>query len=189
MAVQTVSAAPARIALPQCRTRSQATRASSPGPARCIDLRHLRPTAAGGFPAIGPGALDGCRTAPVVTAAQLLLRRYYVTLRADGVYGPRTRAAVLAFQARSGRATTGVLSPSDWRALVAQQDLTIGSRGNPVRAVQVLLNHRSAGSDQIVEDGVLGTGTLMRLQDVQRHAGLRVSRTVDNATFGTLLGR
>jgi peptidoglycan hydrolase-like protein with peptidoglycan-binding domain len=191
MAVQTVAGAPSRIALPQCRTHPM----SAPRPQRaqgpCIDLRHLRPAArrTPDFPTTHPGEIDGSRTRPVVTAAQLLLRRDYATIRADGSYGPQTRAAVLAFQTRTGRPVTGVLTPADWAALVSRSEVTLGSRGNAVRAVQMLLNDRLRTAEQIIEDGVLGTGTLMRVQDVQRAAGLPVTRTVDPATFAALLRR
>lgn len=154
-----------------------------------IDLRHLRPVSqqTQQFPATRIGEVDGLGAVPVITVAQLLLRRYYVTIRADGLYGPQTRAAVLAFQSRAQRRRTGDLTASDWADLVSRSEVTIGSRGNAVRAVQTLLNDRLGCTEQLIEDGVLGTGTLMRIQDVQRAARLRVTRTVDVATFGALL--
>lgn len=162
--------------------------ASATAPAR-IDLRRLRPAPAGLLPSTSPGQVDRLRMAPVVTTLQLLLRPYYVTIRADGSYGPQTRAGVLAFQARVGRERTGRLVPADWAALLARSEVTLGSRGNVVRALQLLLNHRLPHGAQIIEDGILGTGTLMQVQGVQRAAGLRVTRTVDTATFGALLPR
>lgn len=157
----------------------------APAPAR-IDLRRLRPAAAP-LPTTSPGQVDRLGAAPVVTALQLLLRPYYVTIRADGSYGPQTRAAVLAFQARVGLERTGRLTPSDWAALLVRSEVALGSRGNVVRAVQLLLNHRCAVGAQIIEDGMFGTGTLMRVQEAQRAAGLRATRSVDAATFGALL--
>lgn len=156
-----------------------------------VDLRHLRAVSRQmqQLPTTRLEEVDGLGAVPVITVAQLLLRRYYVTIRADGSYGPQTRAAVLAFQSRAQRPRTGLLTASDWADLVARSEVTIGSRGNAVRAVQLLLNDRLGCTEQLIEDGVFGTGTLMRVQDVQRAARLHVTRTVDAATFGALLRR
>ncbi|GIX13952.1 MAG: hypothetical protein KatS3mg118_1911 [Paracoccaceae bacterium] len=43
----------------------------------------------------------------------------------DGRFGPRTRAAIRAFQARSGAAVTGFLAPGDLDALFAARDGTL----------------------------------------------------------------
>lgn len=65
--------------------------------------------------------------------------------------------------------------------------MTIGSRGNAVRAVQLLLNHRLPIGRQLVVDGVFGTGTSMTVKDVQRAAGLQPTGLVDRATYAALL--
>ncbi|MDF2256370.1 peptidoglycan-binding domain-containing protein [Streptantibioticus ferralitis] len=35
----------------------------------------------------------------------------------DGIYGPNTKGAVLAFQRRNGLAVDGVVGPNTWRKL------------------------------------------------------------------------
>lgn len=124
---------------------------------------------------------------PAVSIAQLLLRPYYATIRVDGVFGPQTRAAVMAFQVRTHRRVTGMLGQDDWAILCDRSTVTIGSRGNAVRAVQLLLNHRLPMGRQLVVDGVFGTGTSMTVKDAQRAAGLQPTGLVDRATYAALL--
>lgn len=56
-----------------------------------------------------------------VRAAQHLLRYVYGynDVAVDGVFGPKTRAAVRAFQTSRGLAVDGIVGPETWKALVA----------------------------------------------------------------------
>lgn len=117
-----------------------------------------------------------------VTAIQLLLRARGASIVPDGVFGPSTSAALIAFQGARGLAATGIADDATWSALV----MTVGpgrafaaarrvsrmftSSGDAVRALQVQLNaKRSAG---IAVDGLLDADDLAALTAFQRHAGL-----------------
>lgn len=73
-----------------------------------------------------------------VVAIQYLLRaRGFYKARADGIYGPKTVAAVKGFQRKSGLKVDGVAGPQILPKLV----LTVqrGSHGDAVRAAQTLV--------------------------------------------------
>ncbi|WP_409470376.1 L,D-transpeptidase family protein [Streptomyces sp. HC307] len=59
-----------------------------------------------------------------VTAAQRLLTGHGHPAAADGVFGPRTTAAVKAFQRDRHLAVDGVVGPNTWRALMATSAAT-----------------------------------------------------------------
>jgi len=60
---------------------------------------------------------EGQRGAMVLTAQDMLARLGYHLGRLDGQFGPRTREAVLAFQADNGLAVDGVIGAQTWAAL------------------------------------------------------------------------
>ena len=53
----------------------------------------------------------------VVASAQELLNSHGAKLKVDGIFGPLTRKAVLAFQSKNHLATDGVVGPATWHAL------------------------------------------------------------------------
>ena len=67
---------------------------------------------------------------PAVVALQRRL-----DVRADGDFGPRTRAAVVAFQRRAGLAADGVVGPRTRAALAGKAVANRSSRASAVRAV------------------------------------------------------
>ena len=99
------------------------------GPRTAAAVRSFRYDA--GLPVrswMGDAAFE--RLLPTVTVAhrgnevrvvQRLLRRAGHPVRVDGIYGPVTRAAVLAFQRETGRSVDGVVGPRTWFQLIWQR--------------------------------------------------------------------
>lgn len=63
---------------------------------------------------------------PRVTLLQILLKDEY-RLRVDGVFGPKTRAAVSQFQSSHGEFPRGIPTPTTWQHLFLGTDLTVVS--------------------------------------------------------------
>jgi peptidoglycan hydrolase-like protein with peptidoglycan-binding domain len=101
---------------------------------------------------------------PQVAALQYLLGARGHHLAADGIFGPRTEAAVRDFQASAHLATDGVVGPRTWAAVV----LTVrrGSTGDAVRAVQweSVIRHAQGG---LAVDGDFGPRTEAYVRDFQ----------------------
>jgi peptidoglycan hydrolase-like protein with peptidoglycan-binding domain len=76
-----------------------------------------------------------------VRSLQYLLNAHGARLTVDGVFGPKTKAAVVAFQHAKGLSASGVVQASTWRSLVVT--VHRGSAGPAVRAVQDQINFRN----------------------------------------------
>jgi len=101
----------------------------------------------------------GDRDHPVLTLQHLLRARQH-TVVADGIFGPRTDAAVRAFQGQKSLAVDGIVGPRTWSALVVQ--VKKGSRGEAVRGVQVEFQFRNLSGDPgtgLQVDGIFGPKT------------------------------
>jgi peptidoglycan hydrolase-like protein with peptidoglycan-binding domain len=93
-----------------------------------------------------------------VRSLQYLLDAHGAKLTVDGAFGPRTNAAVLAFQRAHGLPANGVVDATTWKALIVTVQL--GSRGYAVRAVQDQANFRNLKDGRsLVVDGVFGPRT------------------------------
>ena len=93
-----------------------------------------------------------------VRSLQYLLDAHGATLSVDGVFGPRTNAAVLTFQRAHGLHPDGVVGAATWKALIIT--VQSGSRGSAVRAVQDQANFRNLKNGRsLVVDGVFGPKT------------------------------
>lgn len=100
---------------------------------------------------------------------------------ADGVFGPRTEAAVRAFQDARGLFADGVCDRGTWSALV-EAGHRLGTRllylrqpmlrGDDVVTLQRALSELGFDAGRI--DGIFGPDTERALKDFQRNAGLTV---------------
>ena len=118
-----------------------------------------------------------------VRTLQYLLRAKGREVAVDGVFGASTRAAVMSHQAARGLPATGVVNEPTWRTLTP--NLSIGSRGVAVRALQRLLNDKRRTG--LTVDGIYGTATRDAVASFQRHMTSSSSGTVDAVTWRRLL--
>jgi peptidoglycan hydrolase-like protein with peptidoglycan-binding domain len=106
-----------------------------------------------------PLVREGDRDHPVRTL-QYLLRARGHTVVVDGIAGPRTAAAVRAFQHERSLTADGIVGPQTWRALIIQ--VRTGSQGDAVRGVQEEFQFRNLSGDPgkgLQIDGVFGPKT------------------------------
>ena len=97
-----------------------------------------------------------------VRSLQYLLNAHGAKLTVDGVFGPRTKAAVVAFQHAKGLTASGVVQAATWRALVVT--VHRGSAGPAVRAVQDQINFRNNKDGRtLIADGIFGAKTAAAL--------------------------
>jgi len=110
------------------------------------------------WPVLKQGANSGW---PKVTvrSLQYLLAAHGAKLTADGVFGQRTRLAVIAFQRARHLTANGVVGAATWRALLVT--LRRGSAGPAVRAVQDQANFRNGrNGHSLTVDGRYGPATV-----------------------------
>jgi peptidoglycan hydrolase-like protein with peptidoglycan-binding domain len=106
-----------------------------------------------------PLVRQGDQDHPVRTL-QYLLRARGHTVTVDGIFGPRTDAAVRAFQQERSLAVDGIVGPHTWRALIVE--VRKGSQGDAVRGVQEEFQFRNLSGDPskgLRIDGVFGPKT------------------------------
>jgi peptidoglycan hydrolase-like protein with peptidoglycan-binding domain len=123
-----------------------------------------------------------------VRSLQYLLRARGHRVTVDGDFGPRTEAAVRAFQHDSGLGVDGIVGPKTWGALVLQ--VRQGSTGDAVRAVQDQFRFRNLSGDPslgIQVDGIFGPHTDAVVRGFQEALGLAVDGIVGPLTWRALV--
>jgi peptidoglycan hydrolase-like protein with peptidoglycan-binding domain len=132
-----------------------------------------------------PLTSQGDQAHPVPTL-QYLLRARGHTVTVDGIFGPRTDAAVRAFQASRGLAVDGIVGPNTWTALIVQ--VQRGSRGDAVRGVQEEFRFRAGEPSQALQvDGIFGPLTEAAVRGFQQALQIAVDGIVGPVTWRALV--
>jgi murein L,D-transpeptidase YcbB/YkuD len=109
----------------------------------------------------------------------------------DGIFGPKTKAAVVAFQHAKGLSASGVVQASTWRSLLVT--VHRGSAGPAVRAVQDQINFRNLKDGRtLTVDGLFGPKTETSVRAFQKAmaaevSGFRVDGIVGPQTWQALV--
>ena len=154
---------------------------------------------------------QGSKNAQVKTLQQRLNELGYNAGTADGIFGSRTRSAVIAFQKAKGLAADGIVGPATVGKLYPStsnpkpadpkpadpkpnppatekapitQTLRQGSRGDQVKILQQKLN--SLGYNAGTADGIFGSKTRAAVIAFQKAKGLAADGIVGPATIAKL---
>lgn len=126
-----------------------------------------------------------------VVQMQNLLRAKGFAVTADGAFGPKTTAAVKAFQRSRALTADGVVGPKTWAALraappAATPTLKQGAKGAAVKDLQAKLNAK--GGYGLAVDGDFGARTTNAVKAFQRARGLTADGVVGPRTWAALNG-
>jgi len=147
-------------------------------------------TTGGGDPTLSLGSTGSA----VATLQQLLTLKGFSPGGVDGDFGPKTLAAVKAFQHAKGLTVDGVVGPQTWAALRAssgggggssEPTIREGSTGAAVTKCQQLLAAKGFSPGGI--DGDFGPHTLAAVEAFQHAKGLTVDGIVGPMTWNALL--
>ena len=131
-----------------------------------------------------PLVRTGDRDHPVRTLQYLLgARNHPVTV--DGIFGPKTEAAVRGFQQDKHLSVDGIVGPHTWSALIVT--VKRGSQGDAVRGVQEEFQFRNLSGDpskgpQI--DGVFGPVTEAAVRGFQQALAIDIPSVAVDGIVG-----
>jgi peptidoglycan hydrolase-like protein with peptidoglycan-binding domain len=123
-----------------------------------------------------------------VPALQYLLRDRGHHVTVDGVFGPKTEAAVEQFQIADQLHVDGIVGPQTWGALVIV--LASGSTGDAVRGLQEEFRFRDQSGGQghpLAVDGIFGPQTATSVRGFQQALGITVDGIVGPLTWRALV--
>jgi peptidoglycan hydrolase-like protein with peptidoglycan-binding domain len=123
-----------------------------------------------------------------VPALQYLLRARGHLVTVDGIFGPKTEAAVKGFQSADQIGVDGIVGPQTWGALVIV--VASGSTGDAVRGVQEEFQFRNLSGDPgrgLAVDGVFGPKTTAAVRGFQQALGITVDGIVGPVTWRALV--
>ncbi len=134
-----------------------------------------------------PVLREGSRGAAVTQLQQKLKSKGY-NVSADGQFGPKTKAAVIAFQRANGLGADGIVGAKTWAKLNAAPPpstptLRQGSSGAAVKTLQTRLR---AHGFNVAVDGQFGPGTANAVKSFQRARGLGADGVVGPKTWAKL---
>jgi peptidoglycan hydrolase-like protein with peptidoglycan-binding domain len=142
-------------------------------------------------PTISPWPLvkKGHTDHPVQTLQHLLRARGHA-LTVDGDFGPKTDAAVRAFQDDEGLAVDGIVGPNTWTALIIQ--VKRGSTGDAVRGVQEEFQFRNQSGDPNIGvqiDGIFGPKTEAAVRGFQEALAADIPSVAVDGIVGPITWR
>ena len=123
-----------------------------------------------------------------VPALQYLLRDRGHHVTVDGIFGPKTEAAVEQFQTADQLRVDGIVGPQTWGALVIV--LASGSTGDAVRGLQEEFRFRDLSGDPgrgLAVDGIFGPKTAAAVRGFQQALGITVDEIVGPLTWRALV--
>jgi peptidoglycan hydrolase-like protein with peptidoglycan-binding domain len=131
----------------------------------------------------------GSSGASVKTLQQALANAGFSPGAADGQFGPKTAAAVKAFQSAKGLVADGIVGPKTWAKLTSAPGgsgptLKQGHSGAPVAALQNRLNQLGFNAD--AADGQFGPKTTAAVKAFQSAKGLAADGVVGPKTWNQL---
>src|SRR5262245_14646809 len=129
-------------------------------------------------PSASPATAVPGPTGDIAAAQQRLKDRGYYTGPVDGVIGPRTAAALRAYQRDRGLRATGQLDSQTASALNETTNATTMTPAVDVRTAQRQLKERGYYTGPV--DGVVGPATESALRAYQRDRGLKVTGRLDS---------
>jgi peptidoglycan hydrolase-like protein with peptidoglycan-binding domain len=128
-----------------------------------------------------------------VTEAQLLLNGHGAAppLAPDGIFGPLTRAATIAFQGSHGLVPDGIIGPLTWGALLAPipgpELFSLGDEGPDVGLLEQRLNAAGMAQPPLPIDATYDIAVLMAVVRFQIEVmGAAPTGIVDQATWDAL---
>ena len=123
-----------------------------------------------------------------VPALQYLLRDRGHHVTADGIFGPKTEAAVEGFQSADQIGVDGIVGPQTWGALIFV--VATGSTGDAGRGVQEEFQFRNLSGDPgrgLAVDGVFGVKTAAAVRGFQQALGITADEIVGPLTWRALV--
>jgi peptidoglycan hydrolase-like protein with peptidoglycan-binding domain len=117
-----------------------------------------------------------------VSTVQYLLNGHGSDLAVDAIFGPKTTAAVRAFQTEHGLTADGIVGNQTWPVLIIE--VSTGSTGAAVRAVQSQIHSRSGW---LAVDGIFGPETDSAVRFFQQDTGIGVDGIVGPNTWNKLV--
>jgi len=134
-----------------------------------------------GQPSPGPLSKE-----PIKTVQYLLRQHGSANVVADGIFGPKTAAAVRDFQAAHNLTVDGVVGNQTWPALIVQ--VAKGSQGEAVRGVQSQFAARAGEPGKGLQvDGIFGPKTDDAVRAFQAADSLTVDGIVGPNTWNALV--
>ena len=133
-----------------------------------------------------PVVKNGAKDHPIKTL-QYLLRARGQTVAVDGVFGPKTEAAVKGFQTSKGLSANGIVGPETWTALVVT--VKKDSHGDAVRGVQEELQFRNLSGDPskgLQVDGDFGPKTDSAVRGFQHALSLDIPSVAVDGIVGPI---